>query len=155
MAQYFTPERKQLDAVQLRVAKPSDEIKVYIQTDNNGTPSGNTIGNVSLVNPYIYTNFTVKLGEVELKQGNRYWIIVERTKGNISLYGYKETNASKNKTLMIYNSTTGIWHYSPLVNGIYFQTLILNETKKIGLPHYEIISSKKNTKRRRNAPRIC
>lgn len=126
VAQYIIPEMKELDAVQLRVARSSDEIKVYIQTDNNGIPSGNTIGNVSIINPYIYTNFTAKVGKVELKPGNKYWIIVERTKGNISLYG---EDASKNKTFKIHNSTNGIWRYSTQGNGIYFKTLILNETK--------------------------
>lgn len=126
VAQSFIPERKELDAVQLRAAKPIDEIKVYIQTDNNGIPSGNTISNVTIAKPYGRTNFTAKVGRITLEPGSKYWIIVERTKGNVSLYG---EGAGKNITLKIYNSKTGVWNYSAQGNGLYFKTLFINEPR--------------------------
>lgn len=126
LAQYIAPETNELDAVQLRVAMLSDEMNVYIQTDNNGTPSGNIVGNISIVNPYICTNFTAKVGKIKLEPGDGFWIIIERKKGNVSLYG---EDVSKNKTFKIYDSITGIWRHSIQGNGIYFKTLTLNETK--------------------------
>ncbi len=133
IAQSFIPEREELDAVQLRAAKPSDEIKVYIQTDNENSPSGNTIGNIVTTKPHIYTNFTVEVGRIKMELDKKYWIIIERTKGNISLYG---EGANNNKVIKIYNSTKNIWQDSwnwgnSSGNGLYFKTLILNRTNDI------------------------
>jgi hypothetical protein len=122
LAQSITPiEDIAIQQVEVRLRKegsPTDDARIQVQTDNNGVPSGTSLGQV-LVSPsiieaegYAWVQFRFD-PSVEISQGVKVWLVLGRSgqpsQVNFYLVGVDENMAFQNGVFRIYNHVVTSW----------------------------------------------
>ena len=97
---------------------PTDSLRISLQTDLNGSPSGLELGaqllSASELDGESYGWVEVNLSEpVNLEVGTLYWLILERSSAvdssNYYLLGLDENQGYKDGTLLIYDQSSATW----------------------------------------------
>lgn len=122
LAQSITPlEDMAIRQVEVRLRKvgsPADDARIQVQTDNNGVPSGTSLGQ-ALVSPaavtsegYPWLRFEFDPA-VEVAQGTQVWLVLGRSgqpsQVNFYLAGVEESMAFDGGAFRIYNHAVTSW----------------------------------------------
>ncbi len=91
---------------------PTDDVKISVQTDSSGDPSGTELDSVTVADadwPSSSAIFGVRFaGEVTLTASTAYWIVIERT-GSLNASNFRKLSSNSSGTLVSKYFDDGSW----------------------------------------------